>query len=105
MVLTTIDGVPLNEIQDFIDMRSVGSSEAVWHILGFPITDRYPSVLALRVHLEEQQQIVFDPDQEMEALENQRQTELTAFFAFNSQCLSNGESLDDLPRYTDIEFN
>ena len=54
--------------------------------------------MALRVHLEDQQQVIFDPDQEIEALENQRQTELTAYFDFNSQCLNNGESAEDLPR-------
>ena len=104
LVLIEVEG-QRNEIEEYQDLRSVGSSEATWHLLCFPITDKFPVVIALRVHLEDQQQIVFDPDQEMEALENQRQTELTAFFAFNSQCLSNGESLDDLPRYTDIEFN
>ena len=100
LVITTIDGTPINEIQDFIDMRSVGSSEAVWHLLGFPITDRYPSVLALRVHLEEGQQVVFDENTEMEALENQRETELTAFFKFNEA--NDQASSEELPKYVDM---
>ena len=97
LVATEVEG-QRNEIEEYQDLRSVGSSEATWHLLSFPITDRFPAVMALRVHLEEQQQVVFDPDQEIEALENQRQTELTAYFDFNSQCLNNGESAEDLPR-------
>ena len=52
------------------DLRSVGSSEATWHLMAFPITDRYPPVNALRVHTEDQQQVVFDEGTEEEALEN-----------------------------------
>ena len=104
LVSTEVEG-QRNEIEEYQDLRSVGSSEATWHLLAFPITDRYPAVTALRVHLEDQQQIVFDPDQEIDALENQRQTELTAFFAFNLECLNNGESAHDLPRYVNIKLN
>ena len=65
-----------DEISDYEDLRSVGSSEAAWHLLGFPIAERSPPVLALRVHLEDQQQIVFDEGTEDEVLDNQRVTEL-----------------------------
>ena len=44
---------------------------------------RREAVQALRVHLENQQQIVFDEGTEEEALESQRETELTAFFELN----------------------
>ena len=64
-------------------LTCVGSSEAAWLLFSFPITGRYPAVKALRVHLEEEQQIVFDENLEVEALENQRDTELTAFFSYN----------------------
>ena len=92
----------IDEIQEYQDLRSVSSSEAAWHIFGFPITDRFPSVLAMRVHLEEQQEIIFDENTEMEALENQRETELTAFFAFNAKELLSGADPEDLPRYVDM---
>ena len=72
-----------DEIKDFIDLRSVGSSEASWHILNFNISQNKPAVYALRVHLEDQQQVVFDMGSEEEVLEKQRCTELTAFFAYN----------------------
>ena len=51
--------------------------------MAFPITERYPPVHALRIHTEDQQQVVFDEGSEEEALENQRETELTAFFQLN----------------------
>ena len=61
-------------------------------MLGFPIADRYPAVIALRVHLKDQQQIIFDEETEIEALETQRETELTAFFKFNSESFQDPQS-------------
>ena len=57
MASTEVEGQPRNEIQDFIDLRSVGSSEAAWQLFSFPVASMQPSVLALRVHLKDQQQI------------------------------------------------
>ena len=86
MVKTIVEDDPMtprDEIAEYEDLRSVGSSEATWHLMSFPITERYPPVQALRVHLEEQQQVVFDEGTEEIALEIQRETELTAFFKLN----------------------
>ena len=102
MVTTEIDGQPRDEIEDYKDMRSVGSSEAVWHLLNFPISDRHPAVKALRVHMKDQQQVVFDMEQEVEAMDKCRETELTAFFNFNSQCLADGADAANLPKYVDM---
>ena len=73
------------EIRDHEDLHSVGSSEASWHTFNFSTTARHPPVKALRVHLEEQQQVVFDEGSEIESLETQRHTELTAFFTNNEK--------------------
>ena len=102
MVNTKFDGQPRDEIEEYKDMRSVGSSEAVWHLLNFPISDRYPGVTALRVHLKDQQQIVFDLKQEEEAIEKGRTTELTAWFDFNFQSLKEGVPPESLPKYVDM---
>jgi hypothetical protein len=83
MVATVLEehaGQARGEITEYEDLRSVGSSEATWHLMAFPITGRYPPV---RVHTEDQQQVVFDEGTEEEALEQQRETELTAFFKLN----------------------
>ena len=85
MVATVEEGQQRDEIKQYVDLRSVGSSEAAWHLVAFPIAKRYPPVQTLRVHLEDQQQVVFDEGTEEEALERQRETELTAFFELNAQ--------------------
>ena len=108
MVATVIDNQTeetRDEITEYEDLRSVGSSEATWHLMAFPIADRYPPVQALRIHLEDQQQVVFDEGTEEEALEKQRDTELTAFFQLNDQLqeqLKDSEDQIDLPTYVDV---
>ena len=75
MVATTIKGQERDEISQYEDLRSVGSSEAAWHLMAFPIAKRFPPVQTLRVHTEDQQQVVFDEGTEEEALERQRERE------------------------------
>ena len=102
MVSPQMEGEPVDEIQQYEDLRSCGSSEAAWHLFSFKITERSPSVTRLRVHLEEGQNVQFDPDSEQQALENQRDTELTAFFDFNALSLEDGVDPADLPKYVDM---
>jgi hypothetical protein len=107
MVATVLEdrtGEPRDEISEYEDLRSVGSSEATWHLMAFPIADRYPPVQALRVHLEDQQQVVFDEGTEQEALEKQRETELTAFFKLNERLRESKDSSEGniLPTYIDL---
>ena len=72
-----------NEIDEYVDLRSVGSSEAAWHIFNFNIAKNYPAVYVLRIHLEDEQHVVFDMDTAEQVMESQRTTELTAFFSYN----------------------
>ena len=72
-----------DEVDEYRDMRSVGSSEATWHILNFNISRKHPAVYALRCHLKDEQQVIFDEGNEEEVIEKQRDTELTKFFDFN----------------------
>ena len=102
MVSAEVDGQARNEIVEYQDLRSVGSSEASWHLLNFPITERFPPVMALRVHLKDEQQVVFDANSEVVALENQRETELTSFFKYNEKCLAEGGDAAELPKYVDM---
>ena len=102
MTATSVEGQPRDEIAEYEDMRYVGSVEACWHIFGFQIHDRFPAVCALRVHLPEEHQIIFDVDTELEALENQRETELTAFFDFNNSSIGQGFDPQELPKYADM---
>ena len=85
MVRTEVEGQDgRDEIAEYEDLRSVGSSEAMWHLMAYPIARKYPAVQALRVHLDGEQQVPFDEGQEEAALETGRTTELTAFFQLNA---------------------
>ena len=63
-----------SEIDDYVDFRSVGSNEAVWHILSFHISKKYPRVQALNIHLEDHQSLVFEQGREQEAVNNAKHT-------------------------------
>ena len=60
----------VNEIDEYQDMRSVGSSEAAWHIFSFAISKKYPAVQALKCHIEDEHQVIFDEGEE-EVIEKQ----------------------------------
>ena len=79
MVRVEIEDAVKDEIGEFEDMRSVGSSEAAWQIFNFNITKKHPAVYALRCHLEDEQNVVFDEETAETDIENQRNTELTGF--------------------------
>ena len=85
MVRTEVEGDSENkdEISEFEDLRSIGSSEAAWQIFNFNITKKHPAVYALRCHLEDEHQVVFDSDNAESVLDNQRITELVGFFDCN----------------------
>ena len=59
--------------------------------MAYPIAKKFPAVKALRVHLEEEQQVVFNDGEEEAAIENQKKTELTAFFEFNKRTREEAE--------------
>ena len=50
---------------------------------GFDVTQRYPAVYRLRVHLEDEQSLVFEEGLEANAVEAASGTELDSFFAIN----------------------
>jgi hypothetical protein len=64
-----------DEIEEFVNLRSIGSSEACWYIFNFNIAKKFPAVIALRVHLEDEQHIVFDIGNEQETLESHHNTQ------------------------------
>ena len=51
------DGITLDEIKEYADLRSIGPVEAAWHLFSFPIAYHYPPVQAMRVHLEDEQSL------------------------------------------------
>ncbi|GFR09752.1 uncharacterized protein TNCT_87251 [Trichonephila clavata] len=78
----------LDEVTTYQQGRYISSSEAVWHLLNFPIHQRYPTVVHLAVHLEEGQRIYFEPGQPTAHLtDTPPKTTLTAFFISAKQTL------------------
>ena len=92
------DNIDKNEVEEYEDLRSIGSSEASWHIFNFNIAKKHPAVYALRCHLEDEQQVLFDGDTNKEIIEKQRNTELTEFFAFNREFPETDTKYVDFPK-------
>ena len=51
-----------NEIKEYLDARYIGSVESCWHMFEFPMHALYPTVYRLPVHLEDQQMVYYNPD-------------------------------------------
>ena len=89
-----------NEVQNFINARYIGATEALWRLFGFPMHGMYPEVTKLPIHLpeghtafmkiqDEKSMTEAERDlmrqQQMEALRKQEKTMLTAFFDLNAK--------------------
>ena len=72
-----------DEIERFVNARTIDPYDAHWRIMEYQIQDRFPSVMSLAIHLDGQQNIVFRDGKAEEALENVKDTTLTAFFKLN----------------------
>jgi len=90
----------LDEVQSFLLGRYISSNEAVWRILGFPIHERYPTVVHLSVHLENGQKIYFTPGNLQQQLQAAPHTTLMAFFHLCRQdAFAKTLLYCDVPRY------
>ncbi|XP_076922418.1 uncharacterized protein LOC143584204 [Bidens hawaiensis] len=78
--------VVINEIKRFQDARYVSPPEAMWRIFSFTLSQIYPVVLALQLHLPNNQMVRFRDDDVMSEIvdrERDKRTMLTAFFETN----------------------
>ena len=94
-----------DEVRDYEDMCSIGSSEACWTLFALPIAENKPAVQVLRLHLENQQNVVFVGGEEADVVAQGRVTELTAFFNLNAQEKeAKGQDFNprSMPRYIDM---
>ena len=58
-------GINKNEIAAYEDMRTIGIYSAVWRIFQFTMHERYPTCVSLTIHLEENNQVFFDEEDDM----------------------------------------
>ena len=87
-----------NEIKEYQDLRQFGSPEASWRLFENPMSDRFPPVVRLRCHLQNQHTIYFHEDAPLpEIVDGHGGTELTAFFRYNSQYPQTNVSYIDFP--------
>lgn len=55
-----------NEVKEYYDCRYVSACEASWRIFSFPVHYRFPAVMRLPFHLENQQKIVFGANDDLD---------------------------------------
>ena len=75
-----------DEIKEYLDARYIGSVESCWHMFEFPMHFSQPTVYRLPVHLEDQQMVYYNPDDNPnDVLERgaTKETLLTAWFKIN----------------------
>ena len=76
----------IDEIKEYIDGRYIGPTEACWHLFEFKMHEEKPSVYRLPVHLENEQMVFFDDDDDLEEVENRaanKDSQLMAWFKAN----------------------
>ena len=75
-----------DEVAKFLAARWMGGSESCCRIFGFDLYDGDPPVMALAVHLPQQQTVNFQGgatnDQIQQALDKAEHTTLTAFYKY-----------------------
>lgn len=74
-----------DEIERYVTARYVSASEAYWRLYEFKILMKYPPVMKLPLHLEDEQTVLFHPHQAEEvANKPPPRTKLTAYFELNA---------------------
>ena len=90
-----------DEIQRYVMGRYISASEAFWRMYDFPIHDRYPPVMKLPCHLEDEQAVLFDEDKASDAANaGPPTTKLTDWFRLNNEDINASMILyPDIPKY------
>src|ERR1043165_2102708 len=72
---------PKNEIAKFINARYVSASEGIWRLFNFGLQQRSHTVVRLPVHLDGQQNVIFEKDTDISStLKKGKHTKLTRYF-------------------------
>ena len=89
-----------DEILQYQNLRYVGPVEACSRIFEYSIYHRHPAVMKLDLHLENQHQVLFDPKQTKERLQEKlnksKRSKLTEFFRTKRE--------DESSKYKDIKY-
>jgi hypothetical protein len=83
-----------DEIKQYLDARYISAPEAHHRLYEFRMHEELPNVVRLQVHLENQQNVFFDPNNNPErALERAQKTQLLQFFKANADNVGNAREL------------
>ncbi|KAL7585682.1 uncharacterized protein LOC111884514 [Lactuca sativa] len=97
------ENVVINEIKKFQDTRYVSPPEALWRVFSFPLSKIHPCVMALQIHLPNQQLVRFNDGDRMEDIvdrEKEKDSMLTTFFKKNKEDSKAREYLyKDFPKH------
>ncbi|GAU30751.1 hypothetical protein TSUD_145490 [Trifolium subterraneum] len=72
----------VGEIKRFYDCRYLSPSEVVWRLFAFDIHKKFPAVIRLSIHLENQQSIRFDDNSQLQNVVSYRESIDTMFLAW-----------------------
>jgi hypothetical protein len=79
---------PVDEIKQFYECRYVSPCEAAWRLYGFDIHHKFPSVVRLILHLDNEQTVYYEDDADIESVVDkslQKDTMFLAWFEANKQ--------------------
>ncbi|CAH1413227.1 unnamed protein product [Lactuca virosa] len=82
------ENIVINDIQKFQDAHYVSPPEALWRVFSFPLSQIHPCVMALQIHLPNQQLARFKDGDRMEDIvdrEKGKNSMLTTFFEKNKE--------------------
>ena len=78
-----------NEVKRFLDMHTVGATEAFWRLYELKLRTRCLCVYSLAIHLENQQEMYFENDTMVRNLliVEPKRTQINAFLSIMSKML------------------
>jgi hypothetical protein len=101
--ITIENGAKTNpdEVKSYLDARYVSASESSWRIFGFSLNEQYPNTVRLAVHLENEQNILFElKDKISNIVDDKKNTQMSQYFQL---CADNDDLKDmihiDLPKH------
>jgi hypothetical protein len=93
-------GEETDEIQQYLDARYIGASEAIRHLLEMPMHEEKPNVVCLAVHLLEMHQVLYNPQEDFNVILERGQNQRTMLTAYFNMCSSSEQTC----QYTYQEF-
>ncbi|KAL3623641.1 hypothetical protein CASFOL_032457 [Castilleja foliolosa] len=70
---------PIDEVSMYYDCRYISSCEAAWRLLEFELQYKYPPVTRLNFHLENEQNIIYEEDENIEDVLNKPTVQMSMF--------------------------